>query len=105
MPSQHDAINALPDDLDVNGIAEAFGNPAQIFRMLDKNNDGRITYEDLQGVLAQFGITGMAANVLAKYIFKQLDANHNGTMDASDLMRVGNILWQLFQQKQQLAGV
>lgn len=104
MPSEHDAAKALPTDVDVNGIADAFSNPAQIFAMLDKNSDGRITRDDLQALLEQFGITGIAANVLSKYIFSQLDANHNGSIDGSDLVNVGNILWNLFQQKQSMTN-
>ncbi|UJR13966.1 hypothetical protein I4U23_000969 [Adineta vaga] len=104
MPSEQEAIKVLPTDVDMNGITDAFNDPVQIFRMLDKNNDGRITKEDLQVLLEQFGIHGMASSVLSRYIFKQLDANNNGSIDSSDLINVGNLLWNLYQQKQNLAN-
>ncbi len=92
MPSEQEAIDAISSNVDINGISDTLNNPTQIFRMLDKNNDGRITNEDLQFLLAQFGVNNMAANSLSKYIFNQLDANKNGTIDASDLTNAGNIL-------------
>jgi Ca2+-binding EF-hand superfamily protein len=104
MPSEQEAINVIPSNVDMNGIADAFNNPTQIFRMLDKNNDGRVTKEDLQLLLEQLGINGMAANILSKYIFKELDANNNGTIEASDLANAGNILWTLFEKKQNSSG-
>ncbi|CAF2407042.1 unnamed protein product [Rotaria sp. Silwood2] len=100
MSSAHEAANALPSNFDVNGLTNAFSNPIQAFRMLDKNNDGRVTKEDLQLLLQQFGINGMAAKVLSKYIFKQLDANGNGTIEPSDLVHANGILSKLLKTKQ-----
>jgi len=100
MSSAHEAANALPSNFDVGGLTNAFSNPAQAFRMLDKNNDGRVTNEDLQVLLQQFGVNGMAAKVLAKYIFKQLDANGNGTIEPSDLTHANGILSSLLKMKQ-----
>lgn len=100
MSHAHEAANALPSNFDVNGLTNAFSNPAQAFRMLDKNNDGRVTKEDLQILLEQFGINGMAAKILAKYIFKQLDANGNGTIEPSDLTHANGILSSLMKMKQ-----
>lgn len=104
MPSEQEAIHAIPSNIDMNSIADAFNNPAQIFRMLDSNNDGRVTKEDLQTLLERLGVNGMAANILSKYIFKELDANNNGTIEASDLVNAGNILWNLFEKKQNTGG-
>ena len=100
MPSAHDAASALPSDFDVSGLTNAFSNPMQAFRMLDKNGDGRITKEDLQALLQQFGINGMAAKVLSKYIFKELDANGNGTIEPADLTNANGILSSLMKMKQ-----
>ncbi len=100
MSSAHEAANALPSNFDVGGLTNAFSNPAQAFRMLDKNNDGRVTNEDLQVLLQQFGVNGMAAKILAKYIFKQLDANGNGTIEPSDLTHANGILSSLLKMKQ-----
>ncbi|CAM4894905.1 unnamed protein product [Rotaria socialis] len=86
MSSANEAANALPSNFDMNGLSKALSNPIQAFSMLDKNGDGRVTKEDLQSLLEQFGINGMAAKILSKYIFKQLDANGNGTIEPSDLV-------------------
>lgn len=100
MSSAHEAADALPSDFDMNGLSDAFSNPTQAFRMLDKNGDGRVTKEDLQALLQQFGVNSMAAKVLAKYIFKELDANGNGTIEPSDLMHANGILAKLLKMKQ-----
>jgi len=99
MPSSHEAAHAIPSSFDINGLTNAFSNPAEAFRMLDKNGDGRVTKEDLQLLLQQFGINGMAAKVLAKYIFKELDANGNGTIEPGDLTNANGILAKLMKMK------
>jgi len=104
MVSEQEAVHAIPSDFDVNGASNALNDPTQILSMLDKNHDGRVTKEDLELLLTQFGIKGTAANVLSKYLFNQLDANHNGTLEASDLANAGNILWNLLQKKQNSSG-
>ena len=100
MSSAQEAAHALPSSFDLNGLSGAFSNPVQAFRMLDKNNDGRVTKEDLQMLLEQFGVNGMAAKILSKYIFKQLDANGNGTIEPSDLVHANGILTNLMKMKQ-----
>ena len=55
MASEYEAADALPSDFDMNGLSRAFGSPSQIFRLLDKTGDGRVTKEDLRlfkGILA-----------------------------------------------------
>ncbi|CAF1002259.1 unnamed protein product [Rotaria sordida] len=99
MSSEQEAIDSIPSDIDINNISDGFNNLTQIFHMLDRNNDGRITKEDLQLLFEQFGINGTAANTLSKYIFQLLDRNNNGEIETSDLVNVGNILWNLSQKK------
>ena len=105
MSSEREAIKVLPSDIDINGITDTFNNPSQIFGMLDKNNDGKITNADLELLLSQHGIHGVAVSILSKYIFNQLDANDNGTIDISDLTNAGNILWSLLEKKQNSGGM
>jgi Ca2+-binding EF-hand superfamily protein len=100
MSSAHEVANALPSSFDMDGLTNVFSNPAQAFRMLDKNGDGRITKEDLQLLLQQFGVNSIAAKLLSKYIFKQLDANGNGTIEPSDLVHANGILSSLMKMKQ-----
>lgn len=99
MEYDEDAIDSMPDDFDIESATEAFNDPDAIMAMLDQNNDGRITKEDLQLLLGKFGIKGMAAKVLAKFLFKSLDKNKNGKIDASDLVNAGDILWKLLDKK------
>jgi len=100
MSSAQEAANALTSSFDMNGLSNAFSNPAQIFSMLDKNNDGRITKDDLAKLLQEYGVNGMASKVLASYLFKQLDANNNGTIEPSDLTSANGILNNLLKMKQ-----
>jgi Ca2+-binding EF-hand superfamily protein len=99
MPTEKEAASALPSSFDMAGLSNAFSNPAEAFRMLDKNGDGRVTTEDLQILLEQFGIKGTAAKVVAKFIFKKLDANGNGTIEPSDLTNANGILSSLLKTK------
>lgn len=100
MPSKGEAASAIPSNFDIDGLTNAFSNPVEAFRMLDKNGDGKITRDDLQKLLQQFGINGFAAKVLAKYMFKELDANGNGTIEPSDLTHANGILSSLMKMKQ-----
>jgi Ca2+-binding EF-hand superfamily protein len=100
MSSAKEAANAIPSSFDMGGLSNALNNPTQIFSMLDKNNDGRITKDDLAKLLQEFGVNGMAAKVLASYLFKQLDANNNGTIEPSDLTNANGILNNLLKMKQ-----
>lgn len=99
MSSEEEAASQLPSSFDVHGLNNALGNPREAFRMLDKNGDGRVTTEDLQILLEQFGIKGMAGKVVAKFIFKQLDADRSGTIEPSDLVHAKGILTKLLQTK------
>ena len=100
MSSAQEAANAIPSSFDSAGLSNALNNPTQIFSMLDKNNDGRVTKEDLAKLLEQFGVNGMAAKVLSSYLFKQLDANGNGTIEPSDLTHANGLLNSLLKMKQ-----
>ena len=100
MSSEAEAVNALPSNFDTHGLSKAFSSPTQIFRMLDKNGDGRVTKEDLQILLEQYGVHGTAAKILSKFIFKQLDADGNGTIEPSDLVHANGILAKLSKLKQ-----
>lgn len=100
MSSEHEAANALPTSFNAQGLSDALSNPTQAFRMLDKNGDGRVTKEDLEILLQQFGINKMGAKVLAKYIFKELDANGNGTIESADLVHANGLVSKLLKMKQ-----
>jgi Ca2+-binding EF-hand superfamily protein len=104
MSSAHEAAQALPSSFDMAGLTNAFSNPTQAFRMLDQTGDGRVTKEDLQLLLQQFGIPSMAAKVLSKYFFKELDANGNGTIEPGDLTHANGILSRLMSMKQSGGG-
>ncbi len=99
MSSEQEVANAMPSNFDMDGLSQAFTNPTEIFRMLDKNGDGRVTKEDLKLLLEQFGIKGVAAKVLAKFIFKKLDADGNGSLEPSDLTHANGILSSILKMK------
>lgn len=100
MSSEQDVANALPASFDANGLKSALSNPREAFRILDRNGDGRVTSEDLQMLLEQFGVKGMPAKMLAKLIFKKLDADKSGTIEPSDLTHANGILTSLMKMKQ-----
>lgn len=91
MLSTQDAADALFNTLN---------NPTEIFNMFDKNNDGRITRDDLAKLLEQFGVNSMAAKILSAYLFQQLDANNNGIIELNDLIHANGILNNLLKSKQ-----
>ncbi|CAF1068302.1 unnamed protein product [Rotaria sordida] len=100
MSYDQEAADALPSSFDIGGLSNALMNPAQAFNMLDQNGDGRVTEVDLKLLLEQFGIKGMSAKVLAKFIFKKLDADHSGSIEPSDLTHANGILSALLKMKQ-----
>lgn len=99
MSSEEEVANELPSFFDSEGLSRALKNPTQAFQLLDKNGDGKVTTEDLRILLEQFGIKGMAGKVVAKFIFKKLDADHSGTIEPSDLTNADGILMKLFSMK------
>ncbi|CAF2911568.1 unnamed protein product [Rotaria sp. Silwood2] len=99
MSSEREAADALPSSFDVGGLSNAFTNPTEAFRMLDQNGDGRVTEADLTILLEKFGIKGLSAKVLAKFIFKNLDADRSGSIEPSDLTHANGILSSLLNMK------
>jgi Ca2+-binding EF-hand superfamily protein len=99
MSSEKEVADQLPSNFDVSGLSSAFSNPEQAFRLLDKNGDGRVTKEDLKLLLEQFGIKGIPAKVLAKFIFKRLDADGSGAIEPSDLTHANGILSAILKTK------
>ena len=100
MSSEQEIAKALPSNFDVQGLSNAFSNPAEAFSMLDTNGDGRVTIDDLQALLGQFGITGPVGKAVAKLIFKKLDADKSGSIEPSDLISANGILTSLLQMKE-----
>ena len=99
MSSEQEIAKALPSNFDASGLSQAFSNPTEAFKLLDKNGDGRVTVEDLQLLLEQFGIKGFVGKAMAKLIFKKLDADKSGTIEPSDLTHANGILTSLLQMK------
>ena len=105
MSTEDEVANEMPDEFDSAGLSAALKNPAQAFQMLDKNGDGKVTTEDLRMLLENFGIKGMAGKVLAKFIFKKLDADRSGAIEPSDLMHADGILMALLKTKKSKSGL
>ncbi|CAF4701204.1 unnamed protein product, partial [Rotaria socialis] len=79
MSFEQEVSDALPDDFGLYGLAKAFNNPLEAFKLLDSNGNGKITKEDLQKLLERFGFNGFAAKITAKLLFNKLGSNKNGT--------------------------
>ena len=101
MSSEDEAARELPSSFDLQGLNSAFSNPTEAFRMLDQNGDGKVTTKDLEMILEKFGIKGISGKVVAKFIFKQLDADHSGTIEPKDLVHANGILSKLLKTKGQ----
>jgi hypothetical protein len=78
--SEQEVASAMPSNFDMGRLSQAFTNPTEIFRILDKNGDGRVTK-------------------LAKFIFKKLDADGNGSLEPSDLTHANGILSSILKMK------
>jgi Ca2+-binding EF-hand superfamily protein len=92
MSSEQDVADTLPTNFDNDGLLKAFNNPPEALLMLDKNGDGRVTKEDFQLLLEQYGIKGFAGKTSSKFIFKQLDTDGSGTLESNDLTHANGIL-------------
>ncbi|CAF3354833.1 unnamed protein product [Rotaria socialis] len=73
MSFEQEVADALPDDFGLYGLAKAFNNPLEAFKLLVSNGNGKITKEDLQKLLERFGFNGFAAKITAKLLFNTLD--------------------------------
>lgn len=57
--------------------AQDAANPTEIFNMLDKNNNGSLTKNDLDKLLEQFEVNGMAEKVLSFRILNLINFQYN----------------------------
>jgi hypothetical protein len=99
MTSPEEAMNAIPLNFDMNRLTDTLEDQTQVLHMLNKDRDGRVTEEDFKILLEQFDIKDENADILSKFVFNELGANANGSLDTNDLANAGNIIWHLFEKK------
>ena len=64
------------------------------WRTLDKNNDRKITVEDVQIMLQELGL-GFLSKYAAQTLFEMVDTNHDGTLQFRDFVALMGIIKQL----------
>jgi Ca2+-binding EF-hand superfamily protein len=61
---------------------------------LDKNNDRKITVEDVQIMLQEMGL-GFLSKYVAQTLFDMVDSNHDGELQFRDFVALMGIIKQL----------
>lgn len=61
---------------------------------MDKNNDRKITVEDVQIMLQEMGL-GFLSKYVAQTLFEMVDSNHDGTLQFRDFVALMGIIKQL----------
>jgi Ca2+-binding EF-hand superfamily protein len=61
---------------------------------LDKNNDRKITVEDVQIMLQETGL-GFLSKYVAQALFDMVDSNHDGKLQFRDFVALMGIIKQL----------
>ena len=62
--------------------------------MLDKNNDRRITVEDVEIMLQEMGL-GFVSKYVAKALFEMVDTDHDGALQFRDFIAMMGLLKEL----------
>ncbi|CAF0876244.1 unnamed protein product [Rotaria sordida] len=74
-----------------------FGNVKQMYflwKKLDKNNDRKITVEDVQIMLEEMGL-GFLSKYVGQTLFDMVDSNHDGTLQFRDFIALMSIIKEL----------
>ncbi|CAF0733891.1 unnamed protein product [Adineta ricciae] len=74
-----------------------FGNVKQMYflwKVLDKNNDRRITVEDVEIMLQEMGL-GFVSKYVAKALFEMVDTDHDGALQFRDFIAMMGLLKEL----------
>ncbi len=61
---------------------------------MDKNNDRKITVEDVQIMLEEIGL-GFLSKCVAQTLFDMVDSNHDGQLQFRDFIALMGIIKQL----------
>ncbi|UJR26852.1 hypothetical protein I4U23_008164 [Adineta vaga] len=74
-----------------------FGNVKQMYflwKVLDKNNDRKITVEDIEIMLEEMGLN-FVSKYVAKALFEMVDTDHDGVLQFRDFVALMGILKEL----------
>ncbi|CAF0997964.1 unnamed protein product [Adineta steineri] len=93
----YDVSNEVKPPANVQVKSGMFGNVKQMYflwKTLDKNNDRKITVEDIQIMLGEMGL-GFISKYAAKTLFEMVDTNHDGELQFRDFVALMGIIKQL----------
>ncbi|CAF1001438.1 unnamed protein product [Adineta steineri] len=93
----YDVSNEVKSPANVKVKSGMFGNVKQMYflwKTLDKNNDRKITVEDIQIMLGEMGL-GFISKYAAKTLFEMVDTNHDGELQFRDFVALMGIIKQL----------
>ncbi|CAF1043229.1 unnamed protein product [Adineta steineri] len=93
----YDVSNEVKPSTNVKVKSGMFGNVKQMYflwKTLDKNNDRKITVEDVQIMLEEMGL-GFISKYAAKTLFEMVDTNHDGELQFRDFVALMGIIKQL----------
>ncbi|CAF1551452.1 unnamed protein product [Rotaria magnacalcarata] len=93
----YDVSNPAKPTNNVPANTGVLGNVKQMYflwKTLDKNNDRKITVEDVQIMLAEMGL-GFLSKYVAKALFDMVDSNHDGQLQFRDFIALMSIIKKL----------
>ncbi|CAF1551465.1 unnamed protein product [Rotaria magnacalcarata] len=93
----YDVSSASKPSTTVQAKTGVLGNVKQMYflwKTLDKNNDRKITVEDVQIMLAEMGL-GFLSKYVAKALFDMVDSNHDGQLQFRDFIALMGIIKKL----------
>ncbi|CAF3332506.1 unnamed protein product [Rotaria socialis] len=93
----YDVSNPTKPTNNVPAKTGMLGNVKQMYflwKTLDKNNDRKITVEDVQIMLAEMGL-GFLSKYVAKALFDMVDSNHDGQLQFRDFIALMGIITKL----------
>ncbi|CAF1273830.1 unnamed protein product [Rotaria magnacalcarata] len=93
----YDVSNPAKPTNNVPANTGVLGNVKQMYflwKTLDKNNDRKITVEDVQIMLAEMGL-GFLSKYVAKALFDMVDSNHDGQLQFRDFIALMGIIKKL----------
>ncbi|CAF3388896.1 unnamed protein product [Rotaria socialis] len=93
----YDVSNPTKPTNNVPAKTGMLGNVKQMYflwKTLDKNNDRKITVEDVQIMLAEMGL-GFLSKYVAKALFDMVDSNHDGQLQFRDFIALMGIIKKL----------
>ncbi|CAF2433241.1 unnamed protein product [Rotaria sp. Silwood2] len=93
----YDVSNEVTPPTNIQSKVGMLDNVRQMYflwKTLDKNNDRKITVEDVQIMLQEMGL-GFLSKYVGQTLFDMVDSNHDGTLQFRDFIALMSIIKQL----------